>query len=72
MTIWRRRIAWTALGLYLVALGFLGGIATERIRFSKGRSEILRRFEHADRAVRAWLMSLEHRTAAGEHRGAGE
>ncbi len=72
MTIWRRRMAWTALGLYLVALGFLGGIAVERIRFTTARGEILRRFEDANRAVRAWLMALEHRTAAGEHPSAGE
>ena len=72
MTIRRRWMAGTALGLYLVALGFLGGIVAERVRFAKARSEILRGLETAGRAVRARLMALEHLTVTGERPGAGE
>lgn len=53
------------LGLYLLVLGFLGGILAERIRFDQQRTEILNRYDHAVQQWQAYLMSLEHAAWAG-------
>jgi hypothetical protein len=60
-----------ALGLYLVALGFLGGVLAERIRFDRQRSLVLGRLTAAEQQLRARLMTLEqsaeHVAAARRH-----
>lgn len=62
----RRRIALGgALGLYFVGLGFLGGMALERMRFDRHRDAVLRRYDEATQRLHNTLMTIE-RNAQGE------
>ncbi len=59
------------IALYLLVLGFFGGMATERIRFDQRRAEMIR---HYDEVVKRWqghLMRLEQGEAAGQPSRAG-
>ena len=60
----RWTIAGIALGIYLLALGFLGGLMAERIRFDNERRVILHRYEEAVRKWQAYLIKVEQRTMA--------
>ena len=54
-------------GVYLLGMGFLGGIIVSAIRFDQRRAVILSDLEDTSTRVRAKLMLLEHdaaRTAA--------
>jgi len=48
-----------ALGLYLIGLGFVGGIAADRIRFDRQRTAVLTRYDEAVRQWHTYLMQLE-------------
>jgi hypothetical protein len=50
--------------LYVTALGFLAGIAAERIRFDTRRAAVLSRLTTAEGQVRARLMDLEGEAGA--------
>jgi hypothetical protein len=50
---------------YALAMGFLVGMVTERIRFDHKRAVILREYEEKTARVRRWLMELEGDTARG-------
>ena len=58
-TLWRRITMLCGVGVYLVVLGFLGGIVAERIRFDRQRTVILQRYDSAVRRVHEQLMALE-------------
>jgi len=55
----RRWILGGALGLYLIGLGFVGGIAGDRIRFDRQRTAVLTRYDEAGQQWHAYLMQLE-------------
>jgi hypothetical protein len=56
----RRQAAMAGLAaLYLLALGFLGGMTTERIRFDAERTMILARLTLATMETKQRLMQLE-------------
>jgi len=52
-------------GLYLMALGFVGGILAERVRFDRQRAEVIRRYDNAVRMWHAYLIRQEQE-ALGE------
>ncbi len=61
MTTRRRVLVGVGLGLYLVGMGVLAGVALDRMRFDRERAEVLARY---DQALREWhmnLMALEKR-----------
>ena len=47
-------------GVYLVGIGFLGGILASAIRFDQRRAVILSELEDRSALVHARLMLLEH------------
>ena len=59
-----RHRRWTVLGvltgLYLVGLGMLGGIVSERLRFDAARTRIVGQLEEATRRAHAHAMAREH------------
>ncbi len=69
-----KRPGWKVFGvglsLYLLGLGFLGGIAAERIRFDLRRAETLRRYDEIVRRWHAYLVRLELEAAADPQRAA--
>jgi hypothetical protein len=55
-----RRLSLTlSLGIYVGAVGFLGGVLVERIRFDRERASVLERVAHAEQRLHARLMELE-------------
>lgn len=58
-TRWRRAILVVGFGLYLLGLGFLGGIVAERVRFDHQRLAVLNRYDEALKNWHAYLMGLE-------------
>ncbi len=56
---WRWAILGGGFGLYLIGLGFLGGIVAERVRFDHQRLVVLNRYDEALKKWQAHLMSLE-------------
>ena len=56
---WRRRFLKIALALYLLAMGFMVGVAYERMRFDADRKAVLDRYNEMVRKVRAHQMDLE-------------
>jgi hypothetical protein len=66
--VWNGR-GWILIGciaLYLLGLGFLGGMATERIWFDQRRAELIRRYDEALRRWQAHLMRLEQGDALAQ------
>jgi len=59
-----RMVVVSALSLYLLALGFAGGMASERIRFDRERTAVLHRYDDAVRQWHAFLMRAERRAEA--------
>jgi hypothetical protein len=51
--------AGVALALYGVGLGFLGGVAVDRMLFDRERKAVVGRLEQASRRVHGALMELE-------------
>jgi hypothetical protein len=60
----RRRIAvaGVALTVYGVGLGFLGGVAVDRMLFDRERNAAVSRLEQASRKLHGALMELERET----------
>jgi hypothetical protein len=56
-------------GLYLIGLGFLGGIVAERVRFDHQRLAVLGPYDEALRTWQGYLMRLEKGTAAAVQAG---
>ncbi|HEV8672654.1 MAG TPA: hypothetical protein VGX21_01300 [Methylomirabilota bacterium] len=50
---WRWTVVGAGIGLYVVGVGFLGGLAAERLRFDQGRGDLLSRFYDAVARLRA-------------------
>ena len=62
MTLTRGRIvALGGLSLYLLALGFAGGAASERIRLDRERTVVLHRYYEAVRQWHVFLIAAERR-----------
>ena len=63
MTRWRRGAILAVLtALYLVSLGVLGGIISERLRFDAIRTRSVKQLDEATRRARAQAMAREHET----------
>jgi len=65
----RMRRRWLMAGciaLYLLVLGFFGGMATERIRFDQRRAEIIRQYDEALKRWQGHLMRLEQGDTIGQ------
>ena len=59
MTPWQRRILRLAVGVYLVAMGFVLGMIVERWRFDDARRAVLDRYNEVVRQVRSHQMKIE-------------
>jgi hypothetical protein len=59
----RQILGTSALGAYLLVLGFLGGMVASAMRFDGQRAAILTRLDDESTRVRAHLMSFEHDAA---------
>jgi hypothetical protein len=56
----RSQLALTAgLALYLAALGFVGGMLVERVRFDQRRARVLTRLTTAEQQLHGRLLELE-------------
>jgi hypothetical protein len=55
----RRIVIGAGLGVYLVGLGMLAGVALDRMRFDRQRSEVLARYERSVTDLNAYRMALE-------------
>ena len=58
------------LSLYLLVLGFAGGMALERVRFDQERTAALHRYDEAGREWHGFLMAAERRAEAAPADGA--
>jgi lipid-binding SYLF domain-containing protein len=58
-TSWRRWLLRAALVAYLVAMGFMAGVAFERMRFDGVRQAVLDRYNEMIHKARANQMNLE-------------
>ncbi len=54
-----RIVVWGSLGIYLLGLGFVSGMAVERMRFDRQRQVIVGRLAERTDRVPAHLMALE-------------
>jgi hypothetical protein len=64
-TVETRRLALgVGVGLYLVGLGVLGGMALDRMRYDHQRSEVLARYEQGLTRLNALRMALEQLAGA--------
>ena len=61
MSRWSRATLGTGLAIYAVGLGFLGGIAVERIRHDQARQMQVKREAEAARRAREQAMDVERR-----------
>jgi hypothetical protein len=50
----------TVAALYLLVVGFLGGMIVDRVRFDASRSVLLTRLEQDTHRVHERLMALKH------------
>ena len=66
MNTWRRAVLGVGVGVYLVGVGMLAGVAIDRIRFDRQRAEVLGRYEQALREWQTYRIALEK--APGGHR----
>ena len=61
MTMIRRRMVLAGgLAVYLLAVGFAGGVAADRILYDRERADVLARYDEAVREWHAMLMRIEH------------
>ncbi len=65
-TRWRWAILGGGFGLYLIGLGFLGGIVAERVRFDHQRLAVLNRYEEALSKWKVYQMGLEKAASGAE------
>lgn len=64
MTIRTKTVVGMLVGAYLLVLGMLAGVAVERIRFDRQRSEVVGRYEQALRDWQSYRIALEKGTEA--------
>jgi hypothetical protein len=62
---WRWAMLGGGLGIYLLGLGFLGGILTELVQFDRQRTAVLSRYDELVRTWQAYLIRLEQTSAPG-------
>jgi hypothetical protein len=55
----RRIVVGVGLGVYLIGFGMLVGMALDRMRFDRERSEVLARYERSLTDLNAHRMALE-------------
>jgi hypothetical protein len=55
----RAKAALALAAVYLLALGLLGGILIERVRFDRSRTAVLERYDEAVREWQAERMAIE-------------
>lgn len=67
----RRAVLGVGLGVHLLGLGFLGGIAVERMRFGHQRVAVLKRYDEVVRHWNAYLFQLEQVSPAGREADEG-
>ena len=60
----RRTVLAGGLAVYLLVVGFAGGMAAERIRYDRERADVLARYDGAVREWHATLMRVEHAAEA--------
>jgi hypothetical protein len=73
MVIMKHRFGlYVALGLYLLGLGFLGGMAAERIRFDQRRTAVLDRYNDTIREWHQFRMLIERQAMASPADGPGD
>ncbi|MDO8476799.1 MAG: hypothetical protein Q7W02_11550 [Candidatus Rokubacteria bacterium] len=65
-----RMVVLGGLSLYLLALGFGAGMASERIGFDRERTAVLHRYDDAVRQWHGFLMAAERRAEAPAADGA--
>ena len=61
---WRGRAVVIGLAAYLLGVGFLGGIAAERIRFDRKRTAYLQRVDELVKRWHAYLIAQELKAGA--------
>jgi len=65
MTMIRRRTVLAGgLAVYLLVVGFAGGMAAERILYDRERADVLARYDEAVRKWHAISMQVEHAAEA--------
>ena len=62
---WRRGAVAAGAAAVVFGLGWLAGIATERIQFDERRTEVVRQYERLSAARRAQLIERERAAAEG-------
>lgn len=65
---WRWAMLGGGLGIYILGLGFLGGILAERVRFDGQRTAVLSRYDELVQTWRAYLIRRDQTSAPG-HEG---
>jgi len=70
--IWRNTALVVGLGLYLIGLGFVGGVAADRIWYGRQRVEALQRYDNEVERLRGHLMRLEHLASAAHESSADD
>ena len=65
MARWRRQAVTAGAAAVVFGLGWLAGIATERIQFDERRTEVVRRYERLSAARRAQLIERERAASEG-------
>jgi hypothetical protein len=61
---WRKFLIGLGLGTYLLGVGMLAGVAIDKMRYDRHRSEVLGRYEQAVREWQTYRMALEKSAAA--------
>jgi hypothetical protein len=61
-----------AIGLYLLGLGFLGGMVAERMRFDQERTAVLDRYNDKIREWHQFRMLIERQAVAYPSDGTGD
>ena len=68
----QRTLVGIAFGVYLVGLGFLGGMAAERIRFDQRRTAVLDRYNDTIREWHQSRMLIERQAMTYPSDGTGD
>ena len=60
---WRKFLIGLGLGAYLLGVGMLAGVAIDKMRYDRQRSEVLGRYEQTLREWQTYRMALEKNPA---------
>ncbi|HYS15345.1 MAG TPA: hypothetical protein VET45_00340 [Candidatus Binatia bacterium] len=69
---WRNTALVAGVGLYFTGLGFMGGVAADRIWHSRQRVETLRRYENEVERLHGHRMRLDHPASAARESSADD